>query len=124
MSLCRAESTRPGCRLGDWRGSPRGSAPVPSTVLSGGQLCDPVDGSPPGSSVYESLQAMILEWVTVSFSRRSSRPRDQTQVSCIAADSLLSELRHVAVPCMLLSGKFYLGQDGSVVAFIAPQLHA
>ena len=42
----------------------------------------------------------------------------------LQADSLLSELRHVAVPCMLLPGKFYLGQDGSVVAFTAPQLHA
>ena len=93
MSLCRAESTRPGCRLGDWRGSPRGSAPVPSAVLSGGQLCDPVDGSPPGSSVYESLQAMILEWVTISFSRRSSR-RDQTHVSyipCIAGRFFTTE---------------------------------
>ena len=31
-------------------------------------LCDPIDGSPPGSSVPEILQARILEWVTVSFS--------------------------------------------------------
>ena len=31
-------------------------------------LCDPIDGSPPGSSVPGSLQARILEWVTISFS--------------------------------------------------------
>ena len=31
------------------------------------QLCDPIDGSPPGSSVPEILQARILEWVTISF---------------------------------------------------------
>ena len=41
-------------------------------------------GSPPGSSVHGILQARILEWVAISFSRGSSRPRDQTQVSHIA----------------------------------------
>ena len=39
-------------------------------------LCDPMDCSPPGSSVHGVLQAEILEWVAVTFSRRSSRPRD------------------------------------------------
>ena len=43
-------------------------------------LCDPVDCSLPGSSVRGILQARILEWVAVPFSRGSSRPRDQTQV--------------------------------------------
>ena len=47
-------------------------------------LCDPVDHSPPGSSVHGILQARILEWVAISFSRGSSQPRDRTQVSCIA----------------------------------------
>ena len=47
-------------------------------------LCDPVDYSPPGSSVHGILQARILEWVAISFSRGSSWPRDQTQVSRIA----------------------------------------
>ena len=45
---------------------------------------DPMDFSPPGSSVHGILQARILEWVAISFSRGSSRPRDQTLVSCIA----------------------------------------
>ena len=31
-------------------------------------LCDPIDGSPPGSSVHETLQARILEWVAIAFS--------------------------------------------------------
>ena len=35
-------------------------------------LCDPVDCSPPGSSVHGILQARILEWVVISFSRGSS----------------------------------------------------
>ena len=46
-------------------------------------LCNPMDCSPPGSSVLGILQARILEWVAISFSRGSSRPRDQTLVSCI-----------------------------------------
>ena len=44
-------------------------------------LCDPKNCSPPGSSVPEILQARILEWVAIPFSRGSSRPRDRTQVS-------------------------------------------
>ena len=39
-------------------------------------LCDPMDGSLPGSSVYGILQARILEWVAISFSRRYSQPKD------------------------------------------------
>ena len=46
-------------------------------------LCDPMDCSPPGSSVHGIFQARILELVAISFSRRSSRPRDWTQVSHI-----------------------------------------
>ena len=46
-------------------------------------LCDPVDYSVPSSSICEILQARILEWVAISFSRGSSRPRDRTQVSHI-----------------------------------------
>ena len=47
-------------------------------------LCDSVDCSPPGSSIHGILQAKILEWVAISFSRISSRSRDWTQVSRIA----------------------------------------
>ena len=47
-------------------------------------LCDLMDYSPPGFSVLGILQSGILEWVVISFSRRSSRPKDQTQVSWVA----------------------------------------
>ena len=47
-------------------------------------LCDQVS-SPPGFSVHGILQARILERVAISFSRGSSKPRDQTQVSCTAS---------------------------------------
>ena len=42
---------------------------------------DPMDSSPLGCSVHGISQARILEWVAISFSKRSSRPRDRTQVS-------------------------------------------
>ena len=47
-------------------------------------LCDPMDCSPPGSSVHGILPARVLEWVAIPFSRGSSWPREQTRVSCIA----------------------------------------
>ena len=46
-------------------------------------LCNPVDYSPPGSSVHGICQARILEWVVIPFSRGSYQSRDQTQVACI-----------------------------------------
>ena len=46
-------------------------------------LCDPMDYSPPDSSVHGILQGKILEWVAIPSSRESSRPRDQTHVSCV-----------------------------------------
>ena len=47
-------------------------------------VCDSVDCSLWGFSVYGIVQAKILEWVAIYFSRRSSWPRDQTWVSCFA----------------------------------------
>ena len=57
-------------------------------------LCDPVDCSPPGSSVHGILQSRILEWVVMPSSRRSSRPRDQTcgsSGSCLAGRFFATE---------------------------------
>ena len=47
-------------------------------------LCNPMDCSPPGSSVHGILQARILEWVATPSTRGSSRPRDQTCISYIS----------------------------------------
>ena len=47
-------------------------------------LCNLMDYSPPGSSVHELSRQEYLEWVAISFSRRSSQPKDWTQVSRIA----------------------------------------
>ena len=54
-------------------------------------LCDPMDVSPPGSSVHGILQTRILEQVAISYSRGSSQPRDRTCstfVSCIGRQVL------------------------------------
>ena len=47
-------------------------------------LCDPMDSSPPSSSVHVILQPGKLEWVAILFSRGSSQSRDSTRVSCTA----------------------------------------
>ena len=54
-------------------------------------FCDPMDYSPPGSSVHGILQARILEWVAISFSRGSSRPRDRTHIACITGGFFTAE---------------------------------
>ena len=43
-------------------------------------LCDPIDCSLPGSSVHGIFQAIVLEWIAISFSRGSSQPRARTRV--------------------------------------------
>ena len=68
-------------------------------------LCDPMNCSLPGSSVHGIFQAIILEWVTIPFSRGSSQPRDRTQVSCIAGRFFTTEFpgkpasTHCDQPC-------------------------
>ena len=52
--------------------------------LSCDWLCEPMDCSPPGSSVHGISHAGILEWLVISSCRGSSQPRDQTFISCIA----------------------------------------
>ena len=51
--------------------------------LSRVRLCNPMDCSPPGSSVHGIFKARVLEWVTISIYRGYSPPRYRTQVSHI-----------------------------------------
>ena len=67
--------------------SDNGSETVSPTVMS--DSLPPMDCSPPGSSVYGILQAKILEWIAIPFSRESSQPRDR--FPALQADSLPSE---------------------------------
>ena len=59
-------------------------------------LCEPIDRSPPGSSVHGILQARILKWVAIPFFRESSQPRDQTLVS--PGRQILYHLSHQGSP--------------------------
>ena len=54
-------------------------------------LWDPVDGSPPGSSVHGILQARTLEWAAISFFRGSSWPRNWTCITCAAGRFFTTE---------------------------------
>ena len=56
-------------------------------------LRDPMDCSPPGSFVHGIFQARTLKWVAISFSRGSSKPWDQTQVSD-TIDSIYPKLQN------------------------------
>ena len=58
-------------------------------------LCNPVDSSPPGSSVHGIPQARILEWVAMSFPRGSSQPRDCT---CTLASPALAGGYFITAP--------------------------
>ena len=68
--------------------------------LSHVRLCDPMDCSLPGSSVYGILQAIVLEWIAISFSRGSSQLRARTQVSRIV-DRRFTVWATSASPCDL-----------------------
>ena len=61
------------------------------SLQSGPTLRDPMDCSPPGSSVHGILQARILEWVAISFSRGSSWPRDRTCIPYTAGGFFTTE---------------------------------
>ena len=65
-------------------------------------LCSPMDCSLPGSSVCGIFQAGLLEWVAISYSTGSSRPRDQNRVSCVSC--LANRFFFTTVP----PGKFLL----------------
>ena len=75
-------------------------------------LCDPMDCSPPGPSVHGILQARILEWVAVPFSRESSQPRNWTQVSSIAGEFFtIWATRNTGVGSLSLLPGIFLTQE-------------
>ena len=76
-------------------------------------FCDPTYCSPPGFSVHGVLQARILEWIAIHFSRGTSQPGDWTLVSCITgkfftvwAPGTTGEIR-VLFLCMMLENVLY-----------------
>ena len=71
-------------------------------------LCHPMDCSPPGSSVHGILQARILEWVAIPFSRASSWPKDWTWVFCIAGKFFTVWATREAPQCLHFIFKFMI----------------
>ena len=67
-----------------------GVMPIVLVAWSYPTLCDPMDCSPPGSSVHRISQARILEWVAVNLLWGSSWPKDWTWVSHVAGRSFTS----------------------------------
>ena len=74
----QSSDSSPACQL-----SLRACARVPTCSVAYNSLW-PMDYSPPGSTVHGILQARILEWVAISYSRRPSLPRHRTRVSCVS----------------------------------------
>ena len=68
----------------------------------------PMDCSPPGSPVHGILQARILEWVAISFSRASSRSRDRTRISFLAGRFCTTEPTGVRCRDELIYRKYEL----------------
>ena len=84
LTLCRMFSSIPGFYPLDVKSTPqlRSESVSPSVVHSSSGPHGLY--SPPGSSVHGILQARILEWLAIPFTRTSSRRKDWTQVACIA----------------------------------------
>ena len=81
-------------------------------------LCGLMDCSPPGSSVHGIVQARVLEWVAISFSRASSQPRDQAQVSCVVGRRFpIWATREV---CWYTCTQFWGGHDREFTTLPAP----
>ena len=87
-------------------------------------LWDPTDCSLPDSSVHTIFQARVLEWVAISFCRRSSQPRDWTWASCIAGRwftvwatreatviYLIWNQKRAREPCLIYKSSRQLNQD-------------
>ena len=84
QSHCFQLHTHRGLKDFLWKFPAVGSTAHSVCVQSCLTLCDPVDCSPPGSSVHGILQARILEWVAISFSGGPSPPRDWSTVSYVS----------------------------------------
>ena len=105
--------------------NPSENESISCSVMS--DLCDTIACRSPGSSVHRILQATMLEWIAIPFSRRSSPPRAQTQVSHIAGrifniwaprESLMRQLLFLSCPLYVEKGESQ--RDGSM----CPNLHS
>ena len=116
--------SKPGCPSGPFTAGEQ----VLAELLIGGSesevvqscltLWDPMDCSPPGSSIHGIFQARVLEWVVISLSRGSSLPRDRTRVSRIVSRHFYHlshqgskfHFCHLLTCCVTLGGSFSLSE--------------
>ena len=80
------------------------------------KLCDPLDCSPPGSSVRRILQARILVWIAMPLSRGSSWPRDWTHISYVSLHRQLGSLP--PLPSEVPIAYFHTAQPKSVCIYV------
>ena len=73
-------------------------------------FCDSVDYRPPGSSIHWISQARMLEWITISFSRGPSQPRDWTRLTYITGRFFTPEPPAKAL-CVPLRGQMSTGSS-------------
>ena len=80
-----------------------------------------MDCSLPASSVHGIFQARILKWVAISFSRRSSRPRDQTHISCIAGRFFATEPpgKHTTWKIFVQLTNYIAGPKNTLLEYLA-----
>ena len=93
-------SRSPSGNWGNWTSVSKGCFSLQKWSISCSVVtdsCDPMDFNPLGSSVHGILQARVLKWVAIFFSRGSFRPRDQTRVPCVGR-RVLYHLTHQGNP--------------------------
>ena len=81
-------------------------------------LCDPMDYSPPGSSVHGIFQARILKWVAMPSSRASSQPRDWTHVSYVSCIGRWV-LYQTSEPVSVARSQLYFFSQGKELFFLS-----
>ena len=84
-------------------------------------LCNTMDCNPPGSSLHGTLQARILDWVAILFSRGTSWLRDQIQVSCISGRffkfHITEECQRLLVFTQFLTHPLFFNIESSVLGW-------
>ena len=80
--FAKSSETRHKQQFGRWARLPKLAGVLACSVMP--NFCDPMDSSLPGSSVHRSLQARVLEWLTISPFMGSSQSRNQTHISCVS----------------------------------------
>ena len=88
--------------------------------------CDPMDCSPPGSSVHGISQVRILEWLASSFSSRSSQSRNRTHISCVSCIGrwILLPLYHLGSPLFTAGlSKILVGESLHIDITLPTKVH-